>query len=163
MLKSDRIWITLSTGHSFAGNALHMPIESKEKKTNNTYASQFLFSGHKSNHHPENEHFLGFNNCWVNSARQRQLCLAHNFTHIKCVTLHLLAMSLQDIVNRINLKKQFFSPIIFILWSENRRRMAGTFLFWNAHEPLLTANASTQVRIRKPRWTAFVTRTPHSH
>lgn len=118
-----------------------MPIESQEKKANNTYAFQFLFLGHKSNHHPENEHFLGFNNCWVNSARQRQLCLAHNFTHIKCVTLHLLVMSLQDTVNRINLKKQL--------------------LFGSAHKPLLTANASMQVRIRKPHWRAFVTRTPH--
>lgn len=118
-----------------------MPIESQEKKANNTYAFQFLFLGHKSNHHPENEHFLGFNNCWVNSARQRQLCLAHNFTHIKCVTLHLLVMSLQDTVNRINLKKQL--------------------LFGSAHKPLLTANASMQVRIRKPHWRAFVTCTPH--
>lgn len=98
-----------------------MPIESKEKKTNNVF--QFLFSGHKSNHHPENEHFLEFNNCWVNSARQRQLCLAHNFTHIKYVTLHLLVMSLQDIVNRINLKKQM--------------------LFGSADKPLPAANAST--------------------
>lgn len=113
---SDRIWISLSIGHPFAGNALHMPIECKEKIKQNTFAFQFLFSGHKSNHHPENEHFLGFNNCWVNSSRQRQLHPAHNFTHRKCVTLHLSVMSLQDTVNRINLNKQF--------------------LFGSAHKPL---------------------------